>query len=146
MEAGQDLTNGLKMLLPVCRVDDDIVQEDLAETTASDGVLEVAKNAVGQALEVRRPIGKAHAEPLILTKAKAACIEAGLMLVIRVEQHGVERALEVDGAEKFGVADLNDQVFCSGQRPTIFAGLSVDTAHVDAEADVTIFLLGRTTG
>ena len=49
-------------------------------------------------------------------------------------------AREAKGAEKTGVTDLSDQVFCSGQWQTILAGLGVDSAHVNAEADIAIFL------
>ena len=46
----------------------------------------------------------------------------------------------LDSGEDLGIANLNNDVFRSREGPTIFAGLGVDTPHVNAEAGVPIFL------
>ncbi len=79
-----------------------------------------------------RTVGKAHAEALVLTEAEAARIKSCLMAVLRFEQDGVERALRVYGSEELCVTNLRDDIFCSWEGPTVFAGLGVNATHVNA--------------
>ena len=87
-----------------------------------------------------RTVGKAHAEALVLAEAEAARVETGLVSVLWVEQDSVERALQVNGCEELGVANLGNDAFCAREGPAVLVGLGIDTPHVNAEAGVPIFL------
>jgi hypothetical protein len=121
-------------------VDHHIVEEDLAESPAGIWVYQIAQDTISQSLKVGRPVGQTHAEALVLTEAKAARVETGLVPVLWMEQDGIECALQINGGEELGVPNLSDEVFCSWEGPAVFARLGVHTSHVYAEAGVAVLL------
>ncbi len=92
---------------------------------------------------MRRPISKAHAEALVLTKAKTVRIKTRLVAVVMMKQHGVERALQIYGHEEFRVPKLCDKILRAREGQTVFALLGVDTSHVNTQPGVIILFGGE---